>query len=67
MKFILGKIECMICYENVGRNVFVWLCLSCYFIFYMFCVRKWVCVLILLDILVFVIGNGEVNWRCFGC
>lgn len=67
VKLKTGKIECMICYENVGRNAPVWSCASCYSIFHMPCVRKWARAPTSSDISVTATGNGEANWRCPGC
>lgn len=67
VKLSTGKIECMICYDNVGRNAPVWSCASCYSIFHMPCVRKWARAPTSSDISVSATGNGEANWRCPGC
>lgn len=67
VKLTTGKIECMICYDNVGRNAPVWSCASCYSIFHMPCVRKWARAPTSSDISVSATGNGEANWRCPGC
>jgi transcriptional repressor NF-X1 len=67
VKLSTGKIECMICYDNVGRNAPVWSCASCYSIFHMPCVRKWARAPTSSDVSVSATGNGEANWRCPGC
>lgn len=67
VKLTTGQIECMICYDNVGRNAPVWSCASCYSIFHMPCVRKWARAPTSSDISVSATGNGEANWRCPGC
>lgn len=67
VKLATGKVECMICYDNVGRNAPVWSCASCYSIFHMPCIRKWVRAPTSSDISVSAAGNGEANWRCPGC
>ncbi|GJP29329.1 hypothetical protein CLOM_g16455 [Closterium sp. NIES-68] len=36
-----GQIECMICYDTVGRSAAVWSCHSCYAVFHLHCTRKW--------------------------
>lgn len=66
-KLQTGKIECMICYDNVHRNSPVWSCASCYSIFHLPCVRKWARAPTSSDLSVTATGNGEANWRCPGC
>ncbi|KAK8962613.1 NF-X1-type zinc finger protein NFXL1 [Platanthera guangdongensis] len=40
-KLARGKVECMICYDMVGRSAPIWSCAACFSIFHLHCVRKW--------------------------
>lgn len=60
-----GKVECMICYEIVGRSAAIWSCGSCYAIFHLHCVRKWARAPSSVDLSA---GQSQrSNWRCPGC
>ncbi|XP_002969132.2 NF-X1-type zinc finger protein NFXL1 [Selaginella moellendorffii] len=54
-----GEMECMICYDMIGRNARVWSCSGCYSIFHLTCIRKWARAPTSVD------QSG--NWRCPGC
>ena len=41
-KLARGAVECMICYDMVRRSASVWSCASCFSIFHLPCIRKWV-------------------------
>ncbi|KAJ1258851.1 hypothetical protein BS78_10G107100 [Paspalum vaginatum] len=41
-KLARGAVECMICYDMVRRSAPVWSCGSCFSIFHLPCIRKWV-------------------------
>lgn len=53
----------MVCCERVRCSVVVWSCESCFYVFYLGCVRKWViCFVVIVNL------EGENGgWRCLGC
>lgn len=60
-----GKVECMICYEIVGRSAAIWSCGNCYAIFHLHCGRKWARAPSSVDLSA---GQSQgSNWRCPGC
>lgn len=67
LKLTKGKVECLICYDIVGRNAPVWSCISCFSIFHLPCIRKWARAPMSSDFSVSSSGPSEGNWRCPGC
>ncbi|GLJ39717.1 hypothetical protein SUGI_0811950 [Cryptomeria japonica] len=60
-----SKVECMICYEMVGKSRAIWSCNSCYGLFHMHCIRKWAQAPTCRDL-----SDGQSprsNRRCPGC
>ncbi|CAM6104714.1 unnamed protein product [Calypogeia fissa] len=67
-KLTRGTVECMICYDMVGRGSPVWSCASCYAIFHLSCIRKWARAPTSADLSVSSSSNSlDGNWRCPGC
>ncbi|CAM6083721.1 unnamed protein product [Calypogeia fissa] len=67
-KLTRGTVECMICYDMVGRGSPVWSCASCYAIFHLSCIRKWARAPTSADFSVSSSNNSfNGNWRCPGC
>ncbi|CAN6877972.1 unnamed protein product, partial [Brassica oleracea] len=64
-KLVKSSIECMICYDKVGRAANIWSCSSCYSIFHMHCIKKWARAPTSIDLLAE--KNQGDNWRCPGC
>ncbi|XP_043695632.1 NF-X1-type zinc finger protein NFXL1-like [Telopea speciosissima] len=64
-KLAKRAVECMICYDMVGRSAQIWSCSSCYSIFHLNCIRKWARAPTSVDLSVD--KNQGVNWRCPGC
>ncbi|KAG2267716.1 hypothetical protein Bca52824_062271 [Brassica carinata] len=64
-KLVKSSIECMICYDKVGRSANIWSCSSCYSIFHMHCIKKWARAPTSIDLLAE--KNQGDNWRCPGC
>ncbi|CAN6981135.1 unnamed protein product [Brassica rapa subsp. trilocularis] len=64
-KLVKSSIECMICYEKVGRSANIWSCSSCYSIFHMHCIKRWARAPTSIDLLAE--KNQGDNWRCPGC
>ncbi len=68
VKLTKGKVECMICYDTVGRNSPIWSCASCFSIFHLPCIRKWARSPTSSDLSAPASRNAfEGNWRCPGC
>ncbi|GLJ39722.1 hypothetical protein SUGI_0812020 [Cryptomeria japonica] len=60
-----SKVECMICYEMVGKSATIWSCNSCYALFHLHCIRKWARAPTPRDLSA---GQSQrSNWRCPGC
>ncbi|GLJ39714.1 hypothetical protein SUGI_0811910 [Cryptomeria japonica] len=60
-----SKVECMICYEMVGKSAAIWSCNSCYALFHLHCIRKWARAPTSRDLSA---GQSQrSNWRCPGC
>lgn len=64
-KLSKGTVECMICYDMVGRTAPVWSCSSCYSIFHLHCIKKWARAPTSADTSAEKIQGN--NWRCPGC
>ncbi|CAN0845826.1 NF-X1-type zinc finger protein NFXL1, partial [Linum grandiflorum] len=64
-KLSKGTVECMICYDMVRRSAPVWSCSSCYSIFHLHCIKKWVRAPTSIDMSAD--KNQGFNWRCPGC
>ncbi|XVF12277.1 hypothetical protein REPUB_Repub08aG0101800 [Reevesia pubescens] len=64
-KLIKSTIECMICYDMVGRSASIWSCSSCYSIFHLNCIKKWARAPTSVDLVAE--KNQGFNWRCPGC
>ncbi|CAH2038409.1 unnamed protein product [Thlaspi arvense] len=64
-KLVKSSIECMICYDMVGRSANIWSCSSCYSIFHMHCIKRWARAPTSIDLLAE--KNQGDNWRCPGC
>ncbi|VVA90693.1 unnamed protein product [Arabis nemorensis] len=64
-KLVKSTIECMICYDKVGRSANIWSCSSCYSIFHMNCIKRWARAPTSIDLLAE--KNQGDNWRCPGC
>lgn len=64
-KLVKGTVECMICYDMVGRNAAIWSCSSCYSIFHLHCIKKWARAPTSIDMSAE--KNQGFNWRCPGC
>ncbi|CAN8305670.1 unnamed protein product [Cochlearia groenlandica] len=64
-KLVKSSVECMICYDKVGRSANIWSCSSCYSIFHMNCIKKWARAPTSVDLLAE--KNQGDNWRCPGC
>ncbi|XP_010475879.1 PREDICTED: NF-X1-type zinc finger protein NFXL1 isoform X2 [Camelina sativa] len=64
-KLVKSSIECMICYDKVGRSANIWSCSSCYSIFHMNCIKRWARAPTSIDLLAE--KNQGDNWRCPGC
>ncbi|CAH8383909.1 unnamed protein product [Eruca vesicaria subsp. sativa] len=64
-KLVKSSIECMICYDKVGRSAYIWSCSSCYSIFHMHCIKRWARAPTSIDLLAE--KNQGDNWRCPGC
>ncbi|OAE24770.1 hypothetical protein AXG93_48s1180 [Marchantia polymorpha subsp. ruderalis] len=63
-----GTIECMICYDMVGRSSPMWSCGSCYAIFHLNCIKRWARAPTSTDLSVSSANHSlEGNWRCPGC
>lgn len=58
-------VECMICYDMVGRSAPIWSCSSCYSIFHLNCIKKWARAPTSVDLSAE--KNQGFNWRCPGC
>ncbi|KAG7653753.1 Zinc finger PHD-finger [Arabidopsis suecica] len=64
-KLVKSSIECMICYDKVGRSANIWSCSSCYSIFHINCIKRWARAPTSIDLLAE--KNQGDNWRCPGC
>ncbi|KAL4196839.1 hypothetical protein AMTRI_Chr04g185130 [Amborella trichopoda] len=64
-KLTKGAIECMICFDVVGRSASIWSCGSCFSIFHLNCVKKWAKAPTSVDLSVETTQGS--NWRCPGC
>ncbi|XP_043706316.1 NF-X1-type zinc finger protein NFXL1-like [Telopea speciosissima] len=64
-KLAKRAVECMICYDMVGRSAPIWSCSSCYSIFHLNCIKKWARAPTSVDLSVE--KNQRGNWRCPGC
>ncbi|XP_047332849.1 NF-X1-type zinc finger protein NFXL1 [Impatiens glandulifera] len=64
-KLTKGAVECMICYDMVGRSAPIWSCQSCYSIFHLTCIKKWARAPTSVDLSAE--KNQGFNWRCPGC
>ncbi|CAN1134608.1 NF-X1-type zinc finger protein NFXL1, partial [Linum perenne] len=64
-KLAKGTVECMICYDMVRRSAPIWSCSSCYSIFHLHCIKKWVRAPTSIDMSAD--KNQGFNWRCPGC
>ncbi|XP_019056248.1 PREDICTED: NF-X1-type zinc finger protein NFXL1-like [Tarenaya hassleriana] len=64
-KLMKGAVECMICYDMVRRSANIWSCTSCYSIFHLNCIKRWVRAPTSVDLAVE--KNHGFNWRCPGC
>lgn len=40
-KLLKNNYECLICYENLGRNAKIWSCDVCFVLLHLTCARKW--------------------------
>ncbi|XP_004503254.1 NF-X1-type zinc finger protein NFXL1-like [Cicer arietinum] len=56
-----GTVECMICYETVGRSAPIWSCSSCYSIFHLNCTNNWA------RAPTSSASPHNNHWRCPGC
>ncbi|XP_012532669.1 protein shuttle craft [Monomorium pharaonis] len=36
-----GTLECLVCYEHVKQNDYVWSCSNCYYVLHLRCIKKW--------------------------
>ncbi|XP_042483934.1 NF-X1-type zinc finger protein NFXL1-like [Macadamia integrifolia] len=64
-KLAKRAVECMICYDMVGRSAQIWSCSSCYSVFHLNCIKKWARAPTSVDMSVE--KNQSGNWRCPGC
>ncbi|XP_057446864.1 NF-X1-type zinc finger protein NFXL1-like [Lotus japonicus] len=64
-KLMRGTVECMICYDMVGRSAAIWSCSSCYSIFHLSCIKKWARAPTSVDLTAD--KDQGFNWRCPGC
>ncbi|XP_031492196.1 NF-X1-type zinc finger protein NFXL1 [Nymphaea colorata] len=61
-KLANGAVECMICYDNVGRSAPIWSCGACFCIFHLSCIKQWAKAPVSAAE-----GGGAASWRCPGC
>jgi len=36
-----GLLECLVCYEHIKQNDYVWSCNNCYHVLHLKCIKKW--------------------------
>lgn len=52
-----GTLECLVCYEHIKQNDYVWSCSNCYHVLHLRCIKKWA-----------KSSQGESNnWKCPAC
>ncbi|XP_011643154.1 protein shuttle craft [Pogonomyrmex barbatus] len=52
-----GTLECLVCYEHIKQNDYVWSCSNCYHVLHLKCIKKWA-----------KSSQGENNsWKCPAC
>ncbi|XP_008649308.1 NF-X1-type zinc finger protein NFXL1 [Zea mays] len=66
-KLSRGAVECMICYEMVRRSAAIWSCGSCFSIFHLPCIRKWVRYPASAADASRAAEPASPSWRCPGC
>ncbi|XP_047065481.1 NF-X1-type zinc finger protein NFXL1-like [Lolium rigidum] len=66
-KLAQGAVECMICYDMVGRSAPVWSCASCFAIFHLACTRKWARSPASHSSASAASAASAASWRCPGC
>ncbi|CAN6445941.1 unnamed protein product [Victoria cruziana] len=60
-KLTKGVVECMICYDIVGRFAPIWSCGACFCIFHLSCIKRWA------KAPGSAAEGGAASWRCPGC
>ncbi|KAK8455231.1 hypothetical protein SEVIR_4G111000v4 [Setaria viridis] len=66
-KLARGAVECMICYDMVRRSAPIWSCDSCFSIFHLPCIRKWVRSPASAADASPAADPASPSWRCPGC
>lgn len=61
-----GVFQCMICYENIGRQSQIWHCIYCWGVYHYRCIQSWVFRLCQRDRQEVII-RFHINWTCPSC